>query len=452
MTLPAQFHDSKVCILGLGYVGLTLATVMAEVGFEVFGVEIREDVVSALKRGESHFHEPGIEERLKRVIEDERLHVSSTIPEACPATVYIITVGTPLDSRGAARLDMVEHVGHEVAKVLRDGDLVIMRSTVKLGTTRNVVKKILEKSGRSFELAFCPERTLEGQALEELRTLPQIVAGGDHSTGMRAAHIFQFITPTVVRVSDFETGEMIKMVDNSQRDVAFAFANEVARLCDASGVSAYEVISAGKLGYPRTNLPMPGPVGGPCLSKDPYILAESFEGMGIEPEMALAARRINERQPEEIAEYLRNEASALSDFPAEPVVAMLGIAFKGRPATDDLRGTMARPILDVVRKQFPAGIYRGYDAEVGDQEIEEFGLVPCPTIDQATRGAHLVMILNNHEVFGTMQLEDLAHEMGRPSIVYDLWNTFVTSDLRLPKGCHYVALGSHGKRVVGDRG
>ena len=143
-----------------------------------------------------------------------------------------------------------------------------MRSTVKIGTTRNLVHPVLEASGKRFDLAFCPERTVEGQALEELRWLPQIVGGETLDVTVRAGQLFQFLTPTVVRVSSVETAEMVKLVDNSQRDVHFAYSNEVARVCDVIGISAAEVIQAGKRGYPRTNLPMPGPVGGPCLEKD----------------------------------------------------------------------------------------------------------------------------------------------------------------------------------------
>ncbi len=300
MIIPEGYPDRNVCIIGLGYVGLTLAATMANIGFRVHGVEVREDVVKLLRSGQPHFHEPGLADLLRRVVEGGFLAVHHSLPADCEANVFIITVGTPLGSNGRVRLDMIEHAAAEVAAAMRPGALVIMRSTLKLGTTRKIVLPILDARGIAYDVAFCPERTLEGVALQELRSLPQIVGGGDLGACVRAAQLFQFITPTTLRVHDLETAEMIKLVDNAQRDVHFAFSNEVARMCDAIGISAVDVITAGKLGYPRTNLAMPGPVGGPCLEKDPYILAEGLEPLGLTPEITLAARRLNERQPEEV--------------------------------------------------------------------------------------------------------------------------------------------------------
>ncbi len=440
-----DFRDRSVCVLGLGYVGLTLATAMADVGFDVLGVEIRDSVLDMLARGEPHFHEPGLKERLRRNIASGRLRCVKNIPADAKATVYIITVGTPLADNGRARLDMVENISHEVTSRLRDGDLVIMRSTVKLGTTRKVVMPILGAAGKAYDLAFCPERTLEGKALAELRQLPQIVGGISHGSTLRAAQIFQFLTPTVVRVSDVETAEMIKLVDNAQRDVQFAYANEVARACDAIGVSAAEVIQAGKLGYPRTNLPMPGPVGGPCLEKDPHILAEGLREAGVEPEITMAARRINERQPAEVVGWLKRKFTSCTGRSENPVIAMLGLAFKGQPATDDLRGTMARPVLAALREAFPDATFRAYDAVVSAADLRGFGLSPSSTIEAALEGASLALILNNHPVFYSMPLSDLMIPMARPAIVYDFWNCFNPDDLHLPLGVGYAALGGHGR-------
>ncbi len=441
------FKDQKVCVLGLGYVGLTLAAAMADVGFKVLGVEIRDEVLDQLSKGRAHFHEPGLEDRLQRVIKTGHFEYAKTVPQSWDGTVYIITVGTPLSARGEARLDMIESVAGEVARNIADGDLVIMRSTVKLGATRNVVTPILDASGKRYELAFCPERTLEGKALTELRQLPQIVGGMTPSAAVRSSQLFQFLTPTVVRVSDVETAEMIKLIDNAQRDVAFAYANEVARACDAIGVSAAEVIDAGKLGYPRTNIPMPGPVGGPCLEKDPYILAEGLRERGVEPEIAMAARMINERQPSEVVDFLKGTTASLSGFPQRPVIALMGIAFKGRPATDDLRGTMARPVLQRLRDAFPDAVFRGYDAVVAPAEIKEFGLEPVDTLEAAFAGSSLVAIMNNHPVFSAMPIGHLSTTMAQPGVIYDFWNSFRSSDLHLADEVRYIALGSHGSTI-----
>jgi nucleotide sugar dehydrogenase len=444
MIIPDGYPDRSVCIIGLGYVGLTLAATMANIGFRVHGIEIREHVVKQLRAGQPHFHEPGLEDLLKRVIEDGFLHVHPAIPAACDANVFIITVGTPLGANGRSRLDMIEHAAGEVADAMRPGALVIMRSTMMLGTTRKIVLPILDRRGFAYDVAFCPERTLEGVAIKELRSLPQIVGGGDLGACVRAAQLFQFITPTTLRVHDLETAEMIKLVDNAQRDVHFAFSNEVARMCDAIGISATDVISAGKLGYARTSLAMPGPVGGPCLEKDPYILAEGLEPFGLTPEITMAARRLNERQPEEAIAAIDEATRGMPGFPAHPVIAVLGLAFKGRPATDDLRGTMARPILSALRRRFQAAEWRGYDAVVPSEAFREFELAPCPSIEEATRGANLVVITNNHPVFAAMPLESLSADLGKPGLIYDFWNHFESRSLRLAGGRTYMSLGNHG--------
>ncbi len=441
--VPADFADRSVCIMGQGYVGLTLAAVMADIGFDVLGVEIRDNILAGLKDGRAHFHEPGLDDLVGKLVKRGKLRFKKHIEADDKPTVFIITVGTPLGNDGKVDLASIKNISTEIARHLKSGDLVVMRSTVRLGTTRKIVIPILDSAGVDYDVAFCPERTLEGQAVAELHNLPQIVGSVSSRARIRAAQLFSFITPTVVQVSSLETAETIKLVDNTQRDVSFAFSNEVARICDAIGVSAREVIQAGKLGYPRTNLPMPGPVGGPCLEKDPHILVEGLRDYGLVPEIVIAARRVNERQPEETVAEIKRWA-ARPGFPARPVVTMAGLAFKGRPATDDLRGTMARPILAALRQQFPDGDFRGFDAVVPDAILEEaFGLRPAATLEQAFAGAHVVVLANNHPCFAGMPIERLAELMPGPGLIYDYWNSFDSSKLSLPKGVTYMALGSH---------
>ncbi len=447
--VPLTYPDRKICIVGLGYVGLTLAIVMAERGFEILGVEIKEDIASDLQKAKARFFEPGLSARLKRMVESGALRISARIEDGGEAKVYIITVGTPLDEKGRARLDTIENACRDVALVLKHNDLVIMRSTVKLGTSRKIARSILEKTGVDFDLAFCPERSLEGGALPELRTLPQIIGGFTPVAAIRAAHLFLFVTPTVIMVKDMETAEMIKLIDNAQRDVLFAYANEVARLCDVAGVSAIEVIKAGNLAYPRSRLPMPGPVGGPCLEKDPHILAEGIIELGLRPEITLAARRVNEEQPEEIVSHLSKVCANLDSFPLCPQITLLGLAFKGQPPTDDLRGTMARPILNSLRKYFPYACFRGFDPLVRAKEIENtLGLTPCLDLEDAMKGSHLILILNNHPVFAGMNIEEMGALLDRPALIYDFWNNFRTSELHLPAGVGYMALGSHSQAIL----
>lgn len=450
MNVYEGFRDRRVVIAGLGYVGLTLAVAMAEEGFQVHGIEIREDVLERLAQGEPHFFEPGLQERLRLVVEQGSLTFSRSLQAPFLATVYIITVGTPLDGNGAVRLDMIRNATEQLAGAMTDGALVILRSTVKVGTARNVVQPILDAAGRRYEIAVCPERTLEGSALDELRRIPQIVGADDPGTVSRASQLFSFLTPTIVRVPSLETAEVIKLVDNTYRDVTFAFGNEVARLCNSLGVNSRDVIEAGRLSYPRTNVAFPGPVGGPCLEKDPHILAESGRTCGVVTPLINAARWINENQPQEVVDFLASFTADLADFPRDPVISLLGLAFKGQPETDDLRGTMAFPVLAALRAAFPGASFRGFDAVVADKQIgSAFGITPCGSLRDALRGAHLALVLNNHRVFAAHKLESLCEEMARPGIYYDFWNMHKVGRFSLPENVYYISLGNHGRPVAG---
>lgn len=443
MSLPHSFHDKKVCVLGLGYVGLTLAAAMADSGFQVLGVEISKKVRDKLAKLEPHFYEPRLQEKLARVSNNGSFSISADIDPAFGATVYIITVGTPLKASGQVELDFIRRASRQVAAALRDGDLVVLRSTVQLGTARTIVMPVLDEAAKRYELAVCPERTLEGQALLELHALPQIIGADSPDTRFRCSQLFSMLTPTTVNVSKLEAAELVKLVDNTFRDVSFAFANEVAKLASRVGVSAREIITAGKLGYPRTNVAWPGPVGGPCLEKDPHILAESAARYGVEMTITKAARRTNELQPGDVARLISAKAAMLKGFSRVPRIAILGLAFKGMPATDDLRGTMARPILKALRSSFPAAEFVGFDSVVApadaraalDMEIET-------SLEAAISGADLVVIANNHPTLRNMDVAALARMMKSPAIVYDFWNMFDDVADSMPAGVCYMPLGS----------
>lgn len=433
--------DLNVCILGLGFVGVTLAAVMADVGFNVIGIEARDEIIEQLSSGRSYFFEPGLSTRLKKHLKNGSLQIHQQIPNGCQSTVYIITVGTSLNEKKQINLNCIKNICHQIALHLKDGDLVIVRSTVKLGTTRSIVDPILKKTGKRYEIAVCPERTVEGQALEELRTNPQIIGANALSIRTRASQIFQTMTPTILTVSDWETAEMIKLVDNAKRDVYFAFANEVATACDFAGLSADEVIRLGQFGYVRGGIPQPGPVGGPCLSKDSHILVQSMEEFGMFPKMTAAARQIHEEQLEQVAQFLRQ--SMKKNLPGKQIIALLGLAFKGKPITDDIRGTPAKAMLHALKQEFPDADYRGYDPVVSHEAIASLGLKPKDHLDDAFKGAHLVLILNNHPQFITLPIDLLSERMARPGLIYDFWNHFHSNTVDLPEGVQYIGLGNH---------
>jgi UDP-N-acetyl-D-mannosaminuronic acid dehydrogenase len=417
--------DSRICVVGLGYVGLTLATVLAETGLEVHGLERREEVVDLVNAGRPHFSERGLEDALQRVVESGRLAAHLTLAGVDPFDVYIITVGTPLGPDGEARLDMISAASREVAEHMNDNALVILRSTVKVGTTRSVVTPILETAQKRFDIAMCPERTLEGRALVELRSLPQVVGADDGVVRARAAALFSRLTRTIVDVESPETAEVIKLVDNTYRDVRFAFANEVARACESFGVSAYQVIAAGKLGYPRTDVPIPGLVGGPCLEKDPHILLESGQDRGIDLEITRSARLVNERQPGETVTAIGAEL-ARRGLATGPRIAVLGLAFKGVPSTDDLRGSMALRVIDEIRDRIPTATISVFDPVIAPERLMVAvpGVEAAGSVDDAVRGAAVAILANNHPHFADFPPSALRTKMVPGSFVYDYWNLF----------------------------
>jgi UDP-N-acetyl-D-mannosaminuronic acid dehydrogenase len=450
MTLPHDYRDGHVCIIGLGYVGLTLAVAMADAGFRVTGVERSPDVLRHLREGRPHFSEVGLGAKLKRQIEKGRLVVRERIDEAVRAPVYIVTVGTPLDEQKCTKLGMIRDVAAGLSRILEPGDLVVLRSTVRVGVTRDVVRPILDRAGVLYNLAFCPERTLEGKALEELRTLPQVIGGVDEASALRAARLFHFLTPTVVRVTSAETAELAKLVNNTHRDLVFAFANEVAAMADTLGVSVIEVVNACGLGYPRGQIPMPGPVGGPCLEKDPYILAESVGAGNGAPLLALHGRMLNEALPERVVDSVaqlraRREGAAMARGEAmNPVrrIAVLGLAFKGRPETSDLRGTLAVPLIEALRRRFAEAHVVGFDAVVPGPEVDALGIEAVPTLEAAFAGTDLVVIQNNHPAFATMDLDTLADRLAPDAVIYDMWNQQEAMRLALRQDVAYAGLGT----------
>ena len=201
---------------------------------------------------------------------------------------------------------MIKEVTYQILKYLKNNDHIILRSTVKIGTTNNIVKKILKKSKKKFFISFCPERTIEGKALKELTSLPQIISGDSNQSILKAKNLFQNVTKKIVKVDSLEGAEMIKLVDNMQRDVKFALSNEIALMCEKSNINVNDVIRLGKIDYPRTNLFDPGPVGGPCLEKDTYILAEYFS-KNFKPRIGLNARIVNKFIIENAIEVLKKK-------------------------------------------------------------------------------------------------------------------------------------------------
>lgn len=416
MSHATDVDRADVCVVGLGYVGLTLATAFALAGLNVVGVERNNDVVALISSGSSPFHEDGLDEAIGQVTADGRLTAFGTDAPLPAAHAYVITVGTPVRD-GEVSLSDLESALSRVAEGMPDGSLIVLRSTVLVGTTGGTALPILSKSGKQFRLAMAPERTIEGRALAELRSLPQIVGGVDEESTDVASHLFARLGVEIVRVGSAEAAELAKLASNTYRDLQFAFANELAYLADTMDVDVFDVIRSCNYGYERMNLALPGPVAGPCLEKDAYILADSARRYGTEAALSMTGRRTNEALVEHVARLVGWRLAA-----APKRVAILGIAFKGRPATSDVRGSMAEDFAADFRERWPSVEVVGWDPLVTPRDAEAIGVTMLDEAD-AVATSPIVLLQTNHPHFSSQEFgQTLIDGLAPGAIVVDLWN------------------------------
>ncbi len=429
---------SEIVVVGLGYVGLTMAAHLLDRGFKVYGVEIRDEILSELKLGKSFFHEPGLDNILSRYLNTENLKFGKTIPSSSDKRLFLITVGTPLNNYKDVNLDLIINAANQVASQLKNGDLVVLRSTVKVGTTDEVVEPILNLANVKFGLAYCPERTLEGAALKELGYLPQIIGTNDKKVANELLGFFSRLTDSVVVVSNTKTAEVIKLTDNMQRDAIFAVSNHVAEVCNINGVRAKEVIQLGNLGYSRNKLFNPGPVGGPCLEKDSYIFSESLPINQRGSSLALVARKANE---DIIANGLNFILKQIDSNFKHCTIAVLGMAFKGVPETDDLRGS---PSIEIIKQLQEKSL--SIDIRIWDPLIKNFNakrVTQYKNIDDAITGSNAVILMNNHEALSGLDLHEMAKKLNKNAIIYDFWDRYDPLQ-SLNNSVRYFAWGYHG--------
>lgn len=433
-----------IAVVGLGYVGLTLGLTLADLGFKVKAFDINKSVMDSIKRAKPHFYEQGLDRLLKDHLNKSFLLVNDFKNEN-NADVYFIAVGTPLDNNHKPGLHYLENAATGIGNVLKRGDTVILRSTVPLGTTRNCVIPILEKqsglkAGEDFLVAFAPERTIEGKALEELRKLPQVIGGINHASCDLVASIFNFMSNSTILVDSLEAAEMVKLVNNTYRDVTFAFANEVALISKSWVIDTKQVIEAANYGYERGRVPMPSPgVGGYCLEKDPFIFIESAKQKGYEPLLAKNARIVSDTMVDFIANdiisFLKKEKAGVKN----PKIALLGFAFKGKPVTSDVRGSTT---VLLTRKLQDAGYsnIHGYDSAARREDIMAHKVKHALKVEQGFKDADVVAVMNNHPDFETLDIRTLLAQAKNPILFFDTWSLYDTDEVKKVKGVHYQRL------------
>lgn len=406
--------------MGLGYVGLTLALALARAGVTVIGVESDQGRRLELLQGRVPFREAGLQEALSGML-GKRFWVIDTLPEGLLPNV-VLCVGTPLDSetREPSLVDLRAAV-ESLAPRVDDDTLVIVRSTLPVGMTRTMIVGRFEQTVGAPLVVVCPERTIQGRALEELATLPQVV-GGPPQARRRAAELFRRLTPSIVEVSSWEAAELVKLVNNAHTDLIYGFGNEVALIASAIGVAADEVIDAANAGYPRPDLSSPGYVGGSCLVKDPYLLLASARRHGYDPPMVAAARRLNENVPVHVAERVLKELMLRDIDPSDVAVLVSGMAYKGRPETDDVRGGAAPALANVLAPR--VGRLLGHDFVVADQVIRGMGFEPVELL-QGCSEANVLVVLNNHPRYSDHHRDELTLRLAKPRLVYDVWGVLL---------------------------
>ena len=420
-----------VAVVGLGYVGTSLAAVLAEGGYSVRGVDRERAVVDRVSAGRCPIEEPGVTERFERCAGEGRITASTDPAVVGDCPTVLVTVGTPL-AAADPDLSAVEAATDDIAPHVGPGDLVVYRSTLPAGATAGTVAPRLAEGsglepGAEFHLAFCPERMAEGSAYDDLTTTPVVVGGLSPGSRDAAESFWSSLGLETVPVSDPTAAELAKLADNWWIDLNIALANELALLSEALGTDAMEVIHAANTlpkGQHHVNILYPGSgVGGSCLHKDPWFVAHLGDEHGLDLETPRVSRRVNDRMPGHLVDLTRE---ALGGDLSGATVAVLGVAFKA--GTDDTRNTPAVPVVEGLREG--GADVRVTDSYVPAGTVEELLGVAPRRLPEALAGVDAVVFVTDHQSYRALTPEALREHVGRDSFaVVDgrhvfAWNAF----------------------------
>lgn len=441
-----EIKFKNICILGTGFIGLPLAVTLAENNYQVYGIDSNKSLIERLNKGDVPFYEKGVQPLLKFHLKEKNIKFSSSLRME-QADVYIICVGTPVEKRTfKPLLRTLKKAISDVGRVLKKDDLVILRSTVPVGTTRDLALPLLEsisglKAERDFFLVFAPERTVEGRALEEIKEIPQILGGVNKPSVQMAARLFQSFNPSVVMMDSLEQAEMVKLINNSFRDLTFAFANNIALLCEKLNLDVVKIIKAANEGYPRNPVALPSPgVGGYCLTKDPYLIAAAAETTNVDASLFLESRKVNNEMPRLVAGKIVDFLKIHWPTESKMKIFILGFAYKGYPETSDMRGSTTLDILKLIRNKMGNKIsICGYDPVVPKSDIETLKVEFSP-LKKGFENAHCVLLLNNNPEFSKMDIFSLLGKMKKPGLFFDGWQIFFPQEIQKIEGIVYKGL------------
>ena len=392
----------KICVLGLGYIGLPSALLLATNGHNVVGVDINEEIVETISKGTVTFDEPMLSELLKRAMESGNFTAKKEVEDA---DVFLIAVPTPLDKEmRVAELRHVRLATEAVYLHLKKNNLVILESTVPPGTCEKLLVPILEKSGlkvgEDFYLAHCPERAMPGDTINEMINNDRVIGGIDGKSAELAKSLYSCFVRGGIYLVDIKTAEFVKLMENTFRDVNIALANEFAQIAEESGINVWNAIELANK-HPRVNILKPGPgVGGHCIAIDPWFLTEN----STRCRMISLSREINDSMPN----YVLQMVKKLLEGVKEPVITVFGVAYKGD--VDDTRETPALKFIKLAENE-------GYKVKIYDPVVKVFRYKKILELDEALRDSDCIVLIAEHTKFKEIEPRNIIEKMRNKNIV-----------------------------------
>ena len=382
-------NKPNVVMMGLGYIGLPTAALIASKEINVLGIDINQKVVDTINQGKIHIVEPALDGLVHKVVTNGFLKASLTPNEA---DVYLVAVPTPFKGDHEPDISYVQAATEKVIPFLKEGSLFIIESTSPIGTTGKMQEVIFaqrpELKGK-ISMAYCPERVLPGNVIYELRNNDRVIGGIDEASTKKAVEFYRHFVKGELLETNAKTAEMVKLVENSSRDVQIAFANELSMISDKAGINVWELIRLANH-HPRVNILQPGTgVGGHCIAVDPWFIVADYPK---EAKIIRSAREINNYKTEWVIEKIKNSALQFElDNKRKAKIALMGLAFK--PNIDDLRESPALYVATALNLE------KKFDLLIVEPNVEDYKGFELVDYKQAVEGADIVVYLVAHNEF-----------------------------------------------------
>ncbi len=382
----------SVVMIGLGYIGLPTAALIASKGINVTGIDINQHVVDTINKGQIHIVEPDLDGLVHHVVKENYLKASTTPVEA---DVYLIAVPTPFKGDFEPDISYIESAIRAILPTLKEGALVIIESTSPVGTTEKMKKIIFSKRpefNQKLFMAYCPERVLPGNVIYELEHNDRAIGGINEASTDKAVTFYKHFVKGELHRTNSRTAEMCKLVENSSRDVQIAFANELSMLCEKAEINVWELIRLANK-HPRVNILQPGTgVGGHCIAVDPWFIVSKFPN---EAKIIRLAREINNNKTQWVIEKIKSVALQFElDNGKKPKIAAMGLAFK--PNIDDLRESPALLVTKTL-------IAEGFEIMAVEPNIESHEMLHIFAIEEALKQVDIIVYLVAHNEFKTLK-------------------------------------------------